>query len=214
MPRDAAAKLTGGLEPRHLPGGSREAFAATLRAMAADARDRWVDDLFGMHDLPEDAPLPRGCVPYLPCAVEPLLRVIELAEVGPDDVFVDVGSGLGRAALLVHALTGARAIGLEIQPALVHASRRLARQLRAEHVRTIEGDAAQTIHAALHGTVFFLYCPFGGARLELVLDAIAGIAHTRDARVCSVDLPLPARPGLAPLRAIDDLAVYRTCRTA
>ena len=39
------------------------------------------------------------------------------------DVFVDVGSGLGRAAALVHLMTGARAIGLEVQPALVAAAR-------------------------------------------------------------------------------------------
>ena len=55
-------------------------------------------------------------MPYLPCPVDTLLRVIEHAPLGAADVFVDVGSGLGRAAALVHLLTGARAVGLEVQP--------------------------------------------------------------------------------------------------
>jgi len=59
--------------------------------------------------------------------------------------------------------------------------------------------------------VFFLYCPFSGARLERVLDDLESIARTREIRVCCVDLPLPPRAWLA-LAAppSGDLAVYRS----
>jgi hypothetical protein len=39
------------------------------------------------------------------------------------------------------------------------------------------------------GTVFFLYCPFGGDRLKRVLDELEAIARTRQTRVCCVGMP-------------------------
>lgn len=189
---------------------SRETFRATLESIAPAERDRWIDGIFGLQELPEDSALPRGCVPYLPCPVDPLLRMIELAEVAADDVFVDIGCGLGRAMALVHRLTGAQAIGLEIQPALVRQSRDLLQRLGAEHVVVAEGDAVRNLEDVAHGSVFFLYCPFSGPRLNLVLDRLESIARTRVIRVCSVDLPLPPRPWLIPVSVADDLAVYRS----
>ena len=104
------------------------------------ARDAWVDLALGLEAIAEDGPdLPRGCVPYLPCSVDALLRLIEHAPVGAGDVFVDVGSGLGRAAALVHLLTGAPAIGVEVQPAHVAASRALAMRLRLRSALILVG---------------------------------------------------------------------------
>jgi hypothetical protein len=61
------------------------------------------------------------------------------------------------------------------------------------------------------GSVFFLYCPFGGERLEGVIDGLEPIAQTRAIRVCSVDLPLPRRPWLeASSAGSGGLAVYRS----
>lgn len=147
----------------------------------------------------------------MPCPVDALLRAIEQADVKSSDVFVDVGSGLGRAALLVHFLTGAAAIGLEIQPELVAASRDIARRLNASRVTAIEGDAVELLPRVGDASVFFLYCPFSGERLERLLDALERIARMRPIRVCCVDLPLPARPWLTPISPpAGDLAVYRS----
>ena len=130
------------------------------------ARDTWVDRALGLDAIPEDGPeLPRGCVPYLPCPVDALLRLIAHAPVGAADVFVDVGSGLGRAAALVHLLTGAPAIGVEVQPAHVAASRALAMRLRLRSASFLSGDAAEIVPQLTAGSVFFLYCPFSGDRL-------------------------------------------------
>jgi predicted RNA methylase len=189
----------------------REAFAAALMRVPPTERDAWVDRAFGLSELPDDGPeLPRGCVPYLPSSVETVLRMIELAEVTADDVLVDVGSGLGRVTVLTHLLTGADAIGIEIQSALVRGARELALRVNAPRVAVIEGDAADLTDHLMAGSVFFFYCPFGGARLERVIDALEAIARTRTLRACTVGLPLPTRPWLAPVARRDDLTVYRS----
>ena len=189
------------------------AFRAALAGVPPAERDAWVDHVFGLEAFVADEPLelPRGCVPYLPCAVDAILRMIEHAEVRDSDVFVDIGSGVGRVAVLVHLLTGAQAIGLEIQPALVRASRDLAERLRVSRCSAIEGDAALLAGYLAIGSVFFLYCPFSGARLEQLLDDLEPIARTRPLRVCCVDLPLPDRPWLTLVSPPSgDLAIYRS----
>jgi SAM-dependent methyltransferase len=110
------------------------------------------------------------------------------------DVFVDIGSGVGRAAVVMHLLTGAAAIGLEIQPPLVRASRELATRVGAGRVSIVEGDAVTT--GVPTGSVFFLYCPFSGDRLAKIVGDLEPIARTRPIRVCCLDLPLPDRPWL------------------
>ena len=50
----------------------------------------------GLGELPDDLPdLPPGTVPYLPCPVDAIIRAVLEAPVGPDDVFVDLGAGVG-----------------------------------------------------------------------------------------------------------------------
>lgn len=187
-------------------------FRDALLRVPRTARDAWVDRVLGLSDLPDDGPaLPRDCVPYLPCGVDVLLRVVEQAPVRPSDVFVDIGSGVGRATALIHLLTGAGAIGIEVQPALVSASRDLAKRLGLSRVSTIEGDAAELARFITIGTVFFLYCPFSGDRLAKVLAGLEPIARTRTIRVCCLDLPLPSCSWLVPEPPLwADLAIYRS----
>jgi SAM-dependent methyltransferase len=173
-------------------GVSPAAFRAAIDRVPSGERDAWLDRIFELDGLPDDGPdLPRGCVPYLPSSVAVLLRVVDHAFVGYDDVFVDIGSGLGRAAALVHLVTGAAAIGVELQPALVRAARALATRLNRPRLSFVEGDAASRAGDWVTGSVFFLYCPFSGERLARVLAALEPVARARPIRVCCVDLPLP-----------------------
>jgi SAM-dependent methyltransferase len=187
-------------------------FRAALLNVPPAERDEWVDRVFGLGELPDDGPeLPKGCVPYLPCSVDALLRVVEHAPVRASDVFVDIGSGLGRAAALVHLLTGAGAIGIEIQPRLALSARDLAARLLVSRVSCVEGDAVKLTGFITIGSVFFLYCPFSGERLAKVLGDLEPIAHTRTIRVCCVDLPLPPFAWLTPEVTLgDDLTIYRS----
>jgi SAM-dependent methyltransferase len=184
---------------------------ALLNVLPAE-RDAWLDLVFGLDEIPDDGPeLPNGCVPYVPSSVDALLRLIEQAPVRASDVFVDIGSGVGRAAALVHLLTGASGIGIEVQPHLAVAARDLAARLLLSRISCVVGDASKLAGSITIGTVFFLYCPFGGQRLTKVLTALEHIAQTRALRVCCLDLPLPTPPWLLPDPPLaGDLSIYRS----
>jgi SAM-dependent methyltransferase len=187
-------------------------FRAELTRIPRVTRDAWVDQVFGLGVPPEDGPeLPVGCVPYLPCSVDALLRLAEHAHVRAFDLFVDIGAGVGRAAALMHLLTGAPAIGVEVQPALVSAARELAARLRLSSVSFVEADAGQPTEAWSAGSVFLLYCPFGGDRLAKLLTHLEPVARIRPIRVCCIDLPLPPCPWLeqTPPPSLD-LTLYRS----
>jgi SAM-dependent methyltransferase len=206
---DSAGRMRARLERgAHDP----SAFRAALMAVPPADRDAWVDRVLGLEGPPCDGPdLPRGCVPYLPAPVDVLLRVVEQAPIQPSDVFVDVGAGAGRACVLVHLLTGARVIGLEIQHALVVAARELASRVQGCRLEIIEGDAAVLAGTITPGTVFFFYCPFSGQRLAAALDGLEPIARLRPLRLCALDVPLPERPWLSPQgQTSGDLAIHCT----
>jgi hypothetical protein len=207
-------------------------FRAAITAVPPRERDAWLDAALGIDGVADDGPdLPSGCVPYLPCAVETLLRMIDVAAITADDVFVDVGAGVGRAAALVHLVTGAPAVGVEVQPHLARAARDLAGRIPSARLAVIEGDAARSIDhvpacdGAVRGpeararfpwsvgTVFFFYCPFGGERLRRVLGDLEAVAAARPLRVCCVDLPLPPCPWLTTITEPGDaLTILRSQR--
>jgi SAM-dependent methyltransferase len=187
-------------------------FTATLADIPPRDRDAWLDQLWDLHEIPDDDPeLPRGCVPYLPCPVATVLEAVQRAHLAHNDVFVDVGSGTGRTAFLAHLLSGAGCIGLEIQPALVEAARARAAWLNLDRTRFVAGDAADLLRFITIGTVFFLYCPFGGDRVDRILDDLEAIARTRQIRLCCVHMPPLERPWLVqqPSTSVD-LVVYRS----
>ncbi len=160
---------------------------AQLLAEPADARDAWVDALLGLPEAPEEEPLPRGAVPYVPCEVDDIVAVVRELPLRPEDLFVDLGSGLGRVVLISHLLSGARAHGIELQPRLVKLAQDRAAALGLSRVTFAQGDAAE---APLEGTVFFLYSPFNGEMLTRVLRRLKMLAQTRSIAVCCVDMEL------------------------
>jgi hypothetical protein len=88
-----------------------------------DYRDEFVT---GVLQLPEPSepnlqPSPE-MVPYQPTPVRHILHLIAAAIVAEDDLFVDLGSGLGHVPLLVSMITGARSLGIEMQAAYCPAS--------------------------------------------------------------------------------------------
>lgn len=159
-----------------------------LQALPRRDRDVWVDELLGIEEPPADMPdLPRGSVPYLPSGVDEILATVAEAPLGPDDTFVDLGSGLGRVVILAHLLSGARASGIEIQAHLVESARARCAMLGLASVRFEHANAVDTV---LDGSVFFLYAPFNGAMLGHVLARLERVARRRSIVVGAVDLEL------------------------
>jgi SAM-dependent methyltransferase len=170
-------------------------------------RDVWIDELLGFPAPPPDAPLPRGSVPYLPCGVNEIMAMVREVPLGPDDELVDLGSGLGRVAIIAHLLSGARARGVEIQEHLVHAARARCAALALTRVSFIHANAAEL---ELDGSLFFLYAPFNGEMLRSVLRRVEAVARRRRAIiVCAVGLELHDVPWLVPRRRANvALSVY------
>jgi SAM-dependent methyltransferase len=57
-----------------------------------------------------------GDVPYVPTPEAVVQRMLELGEVGPDDVIYDLGSGDGRIVITAAEQYGSRGVGIDIDP--------------------------------------------------------------------------------------------------
>jgi SAM-dependent methyltransferase len=169
-----------------------DALVRAIEDVAALDRDTWIDEVLGIESLVPDMPgLPRGAVPYLPCGVDDVVALLREAPVGPDDDFVDLGSGLGRVVLLARLLTGARASGIELQDHLVDAARAATAALGLDRgANPVSFQHADASVAELDGSVFFLYAPFNGAMLDRVIDRLEAVGRRRRITVCTVGVEL------------------------
>jgi hypothetical protein len=149
-----------------------------------DALDELIAGVLRLADPGSELlPLAPEMVFYQPTPARHVLDMLVRTAPGPRDVVVDLGSGLGHVPMLASLCTGARAIGVEWQPAYVACARRAVRALHLDPVQFITADARAADLSA--GTVFFLYTPFGGAVLRAVLDALRAQAARRPIRVCT-----------------------------
>jgi len=123
-------------------------------------------------------------VPYQPTPVRHVLHLIAAAAVAEDDVFVDLGSGLGHVPLLVSMMMGVHSFGIEIEAAYVASAQRCAESLRLSRVQFIAQDARDADLS--RGTVFYLYSPFKGSILDEVLSALRRESLRRPIKICSL----------------------------
>lgn len=152
----------------HLPAN---AFADAGIGPGYDARDAFLNGL--LHPEPVPAALlalEPEMVPFQKTPIRILMEMIARAGLGPADVFCDVGSGLGQIPIALHLLTGARAFGIECEPAYVASARACAAAIGLSAVAFLEADARAADYSA--ATVLFLYTPFRGRMLQEVLERI------------------------------------------
>ncbi|WP_329740839.1 hypothetical protein [Dyella sp. A6] len=120
---------------------------------------------------------------YQPTPARHIFSLLRQLRLAPDDVLVDIGSGLGHVPLLAAILTPARSIGIELEPAYVACARHAADALALRRVRFDAVDARAANYA--EGNVFYLYTPFRGSVLRAVLDTLHECSTRRDIRVCT-----------------------------
>jgi cyclopropane fatty-acyl-phospholipid synthase-like methyltransferase len=95
-------------------------------------------------------------IPFVPTPIPVIDRMLELAEVGREDVVYDLGSGDGRIVIRAAKKYGARAVGIETDPELVALARASARREGVEHL--VEFRRQNALDADLSGaTVVTLY---------------------------------------------------------
>jgi precorrin-6B methylase 2 len=130
-----------------------------------------------------EAPTDAEQVSFQPTPARHIFALIREAHLTTSDTLIDLGSGLGHVPLLVSACTGARAIGIEIEPAYVASARRSAEALHLERTNFQAQDARSADLSS--GTVFYLYTPFTGSILRTVLDHLRAEAGQRAIRICT-----------------------------
>lgn len=195
---DESLRLLASQARREIQSGALRGAPLRERLLSVPARERdvWVDELLSLEQPPPDtAELPRGAVPYLPCGVEEILTMVRELPLRASDVLVDLGSGLGKVVLLAHLLTGARALGVEIQAPLVRSARERCTWLKLDAVSFVHANA---IDVELDASVFFLYAPCNGQLLQAVLGRLEHVARRRAIAVCAVGLKLNELSWLSP----------------
>lgn len=89
--------------------------------------------------------VPTSVAPAGATADGAVQAMLELAEVGPDDFLIDLGSGDGRIPIAAARQRGARALGVDIDPARIRDSRRNAEAAGvSERVRFLRQDLFDT----------------------------------------------------------------------
>ena len=80
-------------------------------------------------------------VPFVRSPRKTVVRMLKLAQVTPDDVVYDLGSGDGRIPMIAAQKFGARGVGIEIRHTLVQQARRRANEAGlADRVEFRQGD--------------------------------------------------------------------------
>jgi hypothetical protein len=156
-----------------------------LRGLGFDCRDELLSGVLQLRE-PSEPDIQRSpeMVFYQPTPVRHILHLIAATGLAEDDVFVDLGSGLGHVPLLVSMVTGARSLGIEVEEAHVASARECAQRLQLKRVQFIPQDAREADLSC--GSVFYLYSPFKGSILADVLSALRMESMRRSIKICSL----------------------------
>lgn len=114
----------------------------------------------------------------------PARIVFEMAaklQVNQDDIFFDLGSGLGQVPILMNLIAGVKTLGIEYEPAYCTYAQTCASQLSLSNVKFINQDARSADYS--DGVIFFMYTPFGGNILKEVLEMLEKESLQRTIRV-------------------------------
>jgi len=80
-------------------------------------------------------------VPFVPTPEKVVERMLDIAQVGPNDVVYDLGSGDGRIVIAAAKKHGARGVGIDIDPERIREARANARSAGvSSRVEFREGD--------------------------------------------------------------------------
>lgn len=113
-------------------------------------------------------------VVWVPTPYELVKKMLDLAEVTPDDYVIDLGSGDGRTVIAA-AKRGARALGVEYNPQMVELSRKNAEaEGVSEKAKFIEADLFETDFSAATVITMFLLTEINLKLRPQILDLKPG----------------------------------------
>jgi len=101
-------------------------------------------------------PTPASLAPYVPTPDDVVDRMLQLAEVGKNDVVYDLGCGDGRIVIAAAKKYGARGVGVDIDPQRIEESQANAKKAGVEHLVSFELQDAMKADVS-SATVVTLY---------------------------------------------------------
>ena len=107
--------------------------------------------------------------PFVPTPPEVVNRMLALAEIKQGDVLYDLGSGDGRIVVAAAQKFRIRAVGFEIDPALVKHSRQIIKEAGLEELAEIREQDIRTIDFSPASVVTMYLYPAANLRLRPVL---------------------------------------------
>jgi hypothetical protein len=143
-----------------------------------DGLDSLVDGILGdSGQFGRRAPNDPEMVHYEPTPARAILELIDKTGLNAKQTIYDIGSGIGRASILFNLLTGAQSKGIEIDPALTIFAQNVSHTLGLNKVSFINLDAREADYS--EGDVFFMFTPFLGNILQVVLGRWELLAQRR-----------------------------------
>ena len=147
-----------------------------------DNLDLFINGLFPFQPMPEQTrDLEPEMVYYQKTPARIIFELVEKARFVKEDVFVDLGSGLGQVAIVVNLLAGIKAKGVEFEPAFCDYARDCVIELNLSDVTFINADVRKASYS--EGTVFFMFTPFRGNMLQEVLAILRREALLRKIKI-------------------------------
>lgn len=155
------------------------------RWLADRLGDRYLDRKFGIVSSERRSLVQLGlevpdCTDYQPVSYSDFHALLKRISIGSDDVFLDYGSGMGRALCLAALYPFRSVIGVEMSAELCAiAGRNIDRvrhKLRCQDVRVANVNAVD-YEIPSEVSVIYFFNPFGGSVLAKVLTNIAASLH-------------------------------------
>jgi SAM-dependent methyltransferase len=156
-----------------------------LRNRIKNPHDEYWDRKLGVHTFgahPGSGPWDglNTNLPFVPSAYADAFRYLKAADIGPDDVFVDLGAGYGRTAFVASWLGARRAVGVDLVQTLMDGAEanRVKSVLRDRDIEFICANALDFNEPDM--SILYMFHPFGEAILEKVLSNL-GEARSQQA---------------------------------
>jgi hypothetical protein len=149
-----------------------------------DEMDSLVTGLLDVAVVPEEPPQrDPDMIYYQPTPARIILKLINQLNLTRDDVFYDLGSGLGHVPILVNLLADIKTKGVELEESYFHYSTASLKKLRLSQVEFMNADARHVAYD--DGTIFYMYTPFQGEVLRQVLEKLEAQSKQRQIRICT-----------------------------
>jgi hypothetical protein len=136
-----------------------------------DNLDLFINGLLPIQAMPScSQALVEDMIAYQKTPARIVFELVNKSQCSKEDVFFDLGSGLGQVAILVNLLAGIVVKGVEIEPDYGKVARDCTRALNLKDLTFLDVDARNADYS--EGTLFFMFTPFKGDILKEVLEKL------------------------------------------